>query len=236
MADFKETDLYNPAKEIFEEMGFTVRGEVKDCDLTAVLDGKTVAAELKKSFNITLVYQLLNRQSFADYVYAVIPRPKKGAKDKNWKSMVKLCKRLNFGLITVAVDSPLKFAEIICSPDEINHITNSRKRGLVQKEAASRSGDFNTGGSTGKKILTAYREKSIELLCLVKAYGEVSGQKLKELGYGDGEYSILYRNYYKWFKKAGRGVYCLSEEGEKSLLNPEYLKLVEFYTKKLNID
>lgn len=64
MSDFKETDLYEPVKKLFEGMGFSVYSEVKDCDLMAVKEEKTIIAELKKSFNITLVYQLLDRQSF----------------------------------------------------------------------------------------------------------------------------------------------------------------------------
>ena len=131
MSDFKETDLYEPVKKLFEGMGFSVYSEVKDCDLMAVKEEKTIIAELKKSFNITLVYQLLDRQSFCKNVYAVIPRPKKGARDRNFKSMVKLCKRLDLGLITVAVESPMKITEIICSPEEVNKITNYAKKKKV---------------------------------------------------------------------------------------------------------
>ena len=234
MPDFKETDLYYPVKSLFEDMGFTVRAEVKDCDLFAVKDDKTIVAELKKSFNITLVYQLLNRQTFCKNVYAVIPRPKKGAKDKNFKSMVKLCKKLDFGLITVALDSPVKFAETILSPNEISSITNYKKKTAAEKEAVSRSGDYNTGGSTGKKIITAYREKSIELLCLISVFCPVTGAKLLEMGYEKGAYSILYKNYYKWFEKVEKGVYTISKTGTKALEEEKYKNIVGYYLNKLN--
>ena len=56
MSDFKETDLYEPVKKLLEGMGFSVYSEVKGCDLMAVKEEKTIIAELKKSFNITLVY------------------------------------------------------------------------------------------------------------------------------------------------------------------------------------
>ncbi len=234
MPDFKETDLYLPVKSLFEDLGFTVKSEVKDCDIFAVKDDKTVVAELKKSFNITLVYQLLNRQTFCKNVYAVIPRPKKGAKDNNFKSMVKLCKKLDFGLITVALDSPVMFAEIILSPNEINSITNYKKKISVEKEAVLRSGDYNTGGSTGKKIITAYREKSLELLCLISVYGPFSGAKLRQMGYEKGAYSILYKNYYKWFEKTGKGVYGISKTGENALEDEQYKSIVGYYLDKFN--
>ena len=234
MPDFKETDLYLPVKSLFEDMGFTVKAEVKDCDIYAVKYDKTVVAEMKKSFNLTLIYQLLNRQTFCKNVYAVIPRPKKGAKDKNYKYMLKLCRKLDFGLITVALDSPVKFAEIIISPDEINSITNYKKQSSVKKEAASRSGDYNIGGSAGRKIITAYREKSIELLCLIIVYGPISGAGLRELGYEKGTYSILYKNYYKWFEKVEKGIYGISETGRKAVNDDKYKNIAEYYLNKFN--
>jgi len=232
MPDFKEVDLYEPAKRIFEEMGFTVRAEVKNCDLFAVKNDVTVVAELKKSFNMTLCYQLMDRQTFANNVYAVIPRPDKGTNDKNWKNMIKLCQKLDFGLITVALDSPLKFAEVVLSPSGIHKISNKKKNTTAMKEAKKRSEDLNTGGSTGKKLVTAYRERSLEMLCLTYTAGEMTGARLKELGYDKGEYSILYKNFYKWFKKKDKGIYELSETGLKVIKDNDYGNLIEFYMEK----
>ena len=229
MSDFKETDLYEPVKKLFEGMGFSVYSEVKGCDLMAVKEEKTIIAELKKSFNITLVYQLLDRQSFCKNVYAVIPRPKKGARDRNFKSMVKLCKRLDLGLITVAVESPMKITEIICSPEEVNKITNYAKKKKVQKEVLLRSGDYNKGGSTGKKLMTAYREKSIELMCIIEKIGKVTMKSLSQMGYDKSTCSIIYRNYYHWFERESKGVYILSAEGKRALESDEYAEVVEFY-------
>ncbi len=233
MNSFSESDLYEPVKKLFIEMGFDVRSEVKDCDIVAVKQENTIVAELKKSFNITLVYQLLQRQTFCKNVYAVIPRPKKGAKDKNWKNMLKLCKRLDFGVITVAIDSPTKLAQIICSPEGITKITNYKQKKSVEKEMVLRSEDFNKGGINCKKIVTVYREKAIKLLCVLKKEKTLTSAKLKELGYDKSEYSVLYNNFYKWFTKIEKGVYCISEEGEKALINEEYKNVVEFYSKSV---
>ena len=80
MADFKETDLYEPIRAFLEEEGYQVQAEVKDCDIAAVKDGQLVIVELKKSFNLKLVYQGLERQSLTEQVFVAIPRPKKGAR------------------------------------------------------------------------------------------------------------------------------------------------------------
>ena len=55
MADFKETDLYEPIRAFLEEKGYQVQAEVKDCDIAAVKDGQLLIVELKKAFNLKLV-------------------------------------------------------------------------------------------------------------------------------------------------------------------------------------
>ena len=89
MADFKETDLYEPIRAFLEEEGYQVQAEVKHCDIAAVKDGQLVIVELKKAFSLKLVYQGLERQSLTDQVFVAIPRPKTGAREKCWKDMLK---------------------------------------------------------------------------------------------------------------------------------------------------
>ena len=55
MADFKETDLYEPIRAFLEEEGYQVQAEVKNCDIAAVKDGQLVIVELKKAFSLKLV-------------------------------------------------------------------------------------------------------------------------------------------------------------------------------------
>lgn len=62
----KETDLYKPVKELFEKMGYTVNGEVKDMDVTAVRGDELVVVELKTAFNITLLQQAVKRQKITE--------------------------------------------------------------------------------------------------------------------------------------------------------------------------
>ena len=231
MADFKETDLYEPIRAFLEEEGYQVQAEVKDCDIAAVKDGQLVIVELKKSFNLKLVYQGLERQSLTEQVFVAIPRPKKGAREKSWKDMLKLLKRLELGLLTVALDSPLKTVDVVLEPSDSIAWKNRKKREKLQAELENRQVDANVGGMTRRKIITAFREKSIRLACLLEKEGQVSTASLRERGLED-SVGILSRNYDKWFKRVEKGVYALSEKGKEALENEDYAKVVAFYRKE----
>ncbi|MBR5467966.1 MAG: hypothetical protein IKU80_01915 [Firmicutes bacterium] len=229
MSDFQEKDLYDPVCRMLEEAGYEVKAEVKNCDIAAVMDGEITVVELKKAFNIKLVYQLLERQSFSKYVYAAIPRPKDGNNTSSFKSMIKLLKKIDCGLITVAMDSPVKTVDVILDPSGEKKITSHRKKKQVGNEFSARSGNLNVGGVNKTEIITAYRERSIEMLCLAEKHERISGAFLKELGYGQKEYSIFYKNYYGWFEKAEKGIYMLSEKGKEALEKEEYQNLIEYF-------
>ena len=113
MTEFKETDLYEPIRAFLEEEGYQVQAEVKQCDIAAEKNGRLVVVELKRAFGLKLVYQGLERQSLTDEVFVAIPRPKKGAREKAWQDMLRLLKRLELGLLTVALDSPLKTVDVV---------------------------------------------------------------------------------------------------------------------------
>ena len=228
MADFKETDLYEPIRAFLEEEGYQVQAEVKDCDIAAVKDGQLVIVELKKSFNLKLVYQGLERQSLTEQVFVAIPRPKKGAREKSWKDLLKLLKRLELGLLTVALDSPLKTVDVVLEPSDSIAWKNRKKGEKLQAELENRQVDANVGGMTGRKIMTAFREKSIRLACLLEKEGQVSTASLRERGLED-SVGILSRNYDKWFKRVEKGVYALSEKGKEALEKEDYAKVVSFF-------
>ena len=79
--------------------------------------------------------------------------------------------------------------------------------------------------------MTAFREKSIRLACLLEKEGQVSTASLRERGLED-SVGILSRNYDKWFKRVEKGVYALSEKGKEALENEDYAKVVAFYRKE----
>lgn len=228
MTDFKETDLYEPIRAFLEEEGYQVQAEVKDCDIAAVKDGQLVIVELKKAFNLKLVYQGLERQSLTEQVFVAIPRPKKGQREKAWKDMLKLLKRLELGLLTVALDSPLHTVDVVLEPSDSIAWKNRKKREKVQAELENRQVDGNVGGMTRRKIMTAFREKSIRLACMLEREGQISTASLRERGLED-YIGIFVKNYDKWFKRVEKGVYALSEKGREALENEDYAKAVAFY-------
>ena len=228
MTDFKETDLYEPIRAFLEEEGYQVQAEVKGCDIAAVKDGQLVIVELKKSFSLKLVYQGLERQSLTEQVFVAIPRPKKGAREKSWKDMVKLLKRLELGLLTVALDSPLQTVDVVLEPSDSLAWKNRKKREKVQAELEKRQVDANVGGMTRRKIMTAFREKSIRVACILEKEGQLSLAEFRERGLEDCV-GLLSKNYDKWFKRVEKGVYALSEKGIEALENEDFAKVVAFY-------
>ena len=228
MTDFKETDLYEPIRAFLEEEGYQVQAEVKGCDIAAVKDGQLVIVELKKAFNLKLVYQGMERQSLTEHVFVAIPRPKKGQREKAWKDMLKLLKRLELGLLTVALDSPLQTVDVVLEPSDSLAWKNRKKREKVQAELENRQVDANVGGMTRRKIMTAFREKSIRVACLLEKEGQLSLAEFRERGMEDCV-GLLSKNYDKWFRRVEKGVYALSEKGKEALENEDFAKVVAFY-------
>jgi hypothetical protein len=110
---------------------------------------------------------------------------------------------------------------------------NKRKRESIIKEMNGRYDDLNIGGSTGKKLVTAYRESSIFIACCLESLGPSSPKKLRGLGTDAKKTtSILSENHYGWFEKVDRGIYSITEEGRKAL--KQYKQLAEHYYEKVD--
>lgn len=227
-----EEELYIPVKKYFERRGFQVKGEVKNCDIAGVKGDVLLIVELKRNFNLKLIYQAMERQKITNHVYVAIPRPKNFRK-KEVKRMIELLKRLNIGLIVVNFGEKRTLVQTILQPESEKFVpkTNIGKN-YILKEFNERSGDFNTGGKTRTKIVTAYREKSIEIACFLERLVKGSGAELKKLGCDKYSTSIMYNNFYGWFHKIGRGAYILSEKGRLYLDGNEFTDIIEFYRKE----
>lgn len=227
-----ETDLYKPVHDYLTCEGYTVRSEVDGCDLTAVRGDELVIVELKRSFNLKLLIQATKRQRAADSVYVAIPRPKGGAYTKNWNDMCHLLRRLELGLIVVTLRKGNSNAEVVFHPAPFKRTGSSRQRQSILREISGRNGEYNTGGSRGKKLMTAYRENSIHIACCMEKLGPLSPSKLQKLGTGPKTASILANNFYGWFQKESRGIYGLNSSGKEYLETcPE---LAEYYRKLID--
>ena len=210
----KETDMYGPIKKLLESSGFTVKGEVKGCDIAAVRGGELWLVEMKLSLTVTLLYQAMSRQTISPCVFVAIPRPKK--LDKKFKNTQKILKKLELGLIITALDSETPFAEIVLYPGKPHKLY--KRSAAIRNEIENRVGD-TPGGSTKVPITTVYREQCIKVACMMDRHGaEVSPKLLKnEYNCGKNTGSILQRNFYGWFDKAGKGLYVLSDAGHDFL-------------------
>lgn len=231
-----EEDLYKPVHDYLVSEGYNVYSEVKHCDVTAVKDEELLIVEMKQSLNLELVLQGTKRQRATDSVYVAVPKPKGGIFSKRWNDLTHLLRRLELGLILVTVKKDHSYVEVVFHPSpfdrEKSKRSAKRKKYSIIKEIDGRHGDYNTGGSCRKKLVTAYRENAIQIACLLKALGHMSPAKLRALGTDEKKTrSILSDNHYGWFEKLGRGTYGLSQKGLEELVS--YTELTEFYMSKL---
>jgi hypothetical protein len=229
--------MYEPIKKFFVSMGYEVRAEVKNCDITLVKDGELTVIEMKKAFNMTLLFQCMERQAITSQVYAAIPNLRR-MKNGNLAKTKKVCKSLGIGLITVDVWSALKTIEIVQSPPVPEKLKTSKKsaelRDNVMKEISGRSDDYNTGGAVKKKLATAYRETVIHVACALESAlrdGDAfSGIELiKDYSAPPNATGVLRNDFYGWFRKVGGKRYTLSDEGRAMLEDGEFAELVRVY-------
>lgn len=235
--DFREEDLYKPIYEYLSDLGYTVRGEVKHCDIAAVRGEELIVVEMKKSLNLDLILQAALRQKLADQVYIAVPKPGRALFSKRWKDLYYLLKRLQFGLIFVSFKEDFSLVEVVFDPVPFDMSNtkkrNNKKKQELLKEFAARHGNFNTGGSTKKKLVTAYREQAMHIACCLMKYGPLSPKAVRELGTDEKKTAaILKRNFYKWFEQTPEGLYGINEKGRQEVeayaeLHAYYMKLIE---------
>lgn len=231
--NYKEKDLYIPVKTELESRGFVVKSEVHSCDVMALKDDSILIVELKKSLNLDVILQAVERKKITDDVYIAVFKKKRMLFSKRYKRIAYLLRRLEIGLFVVEESfSELIAREVVeCKPfDKKKSLQLTKKRRTaIMKEFNERSVDLNTGGSVREKIYTAYFEKSFLIAYLLNKHGNLSIKELKELG-SDSEKtsSILQKNFYGWFERVERGVYCLTNLGTEELVKyPDLLRIIE---------
>jgi hypothetical protein len=241
MRGVSEADLYEPVKNLLAARGFTVRGEVTGCDVTAARGDELWVVELKLGFNTRLLFQAVERQKITPHVFVALPRPKRN-NNKDFAAAQVILKKLDIGLITVALDSPLKHAEIILFPEQAEKTHPSRERARAKRSADIRKEmdgrrDDTPGGVTKTKVNTAFRERCVRIACLVERHGALSARELvNDYGCGKDAGGILIKNFYGWFVKAGKGRYALSGAGERYLADNAAGGLVAYYRMRAKDD
>ncbi|HOQ30356.1 MAG TPA: hypothetical protein PLH36_16595, partial [Armatimonadota bacterium] len=103
-----ETELYPPIRDFLVSLGYTVRSEVRGCDITATREDELVVIEMKRRFSTDLLIQAVERQRLTDSVYVALPQsaiPTGRSGRARWQGMQRLLKRLELGLLLVSSES-----------------------------------------------------------------------------------------------------------------------------------
>ncbi|MFD0673137.1 DUF2161 family putative PD-(D/E)XK-type phosphodiesterase [Cohnella sp. GCM10027633] len=186
-------------------------------------------------------------------------RTKKGAHNQRFGDITTLCRRLQLGFLTVTFyKTKAPVLEVWCEPgapyaSERVRISNpadavvaaeaqqayalaaaagGRKKGAARllKEFSARSGDYNVGGSTKRKLVTAYRERALQCALALAAHGASAPRQVRDWTGCPDAGSLLRTNYYGWFRRLGVGRYELSPSGRAAL--KEYSEVVAAWTAK----
>jgi hypothetical protein len=205
-----ESDLYAPVKALLEGQGYSVKGEVRGCDVVAVRgDEPPVIVELKRAFGMGLVLQGINRLALSDAVYLAV-----GAWPKNLRDIKKLCKRLGLGLMVVVGER----VDILLDPAPYKPRKDRRRLGRMLGEHARRIGDPTLGGSSTRvPLMTAYRQEALRCAGLLAKNGPMKIAALKLAADAPKAAAILSADYYGWFERIERGIYGLTPKGRMGL-------------------
>ncbi|GKU80265.1 hypothetical protein L3i20_v246620 [Paenibacillus sp. L3-i20] len=240
MAVKLEEELYSPIKSYYEQRGYIVKSEVMHCDMVALHPerNETVIIEMKKTFNLALLLQGIERLRLENNVVLAVERNRKksGAVNQRFGDLTELCRMLGLGLMTVTffkTKSP--FIEWLCEPGESpQRGMRHRKRDRLLTEFKERSGDYNVGGSTGRKLVTAYREKALRCAYALQKKGPSAPREVVSFtGYSKSG-NMLRNNAYGWFQRIERGKYALLPQGAEALLH--YQDVLTEWIEKINFE
>jgi hypothetical protein len=212
-----ETDLYAPIRDLLEQRGYEVRGEVESCDIAATKGDELVVVELKLRFSVDLLAQACDRLRITDSVYVAIPKPTTNVRGRKWRRSRALLRRLEVGLLLVDLDVAPPSVEIILHPLPYQRQRSKKRERAMITEMAGRSGDYNEGGSIGKELMTAYREAAIYIACALEEFGPQTAAQVRKRGAAAKAHSILYSNFYGWFNRVARGVYAITPQGAEDI-------------------
>lgn len=104
------------------------------------------------------------------------------------------------------------------------------KAAKLLKEFNARSGDYNVGGSTKRKLITAYRERAIQCALALYFHGPSAPRIVRDLTHCPTAASMLRSNYYGWFRRASKGIYEITPAGLAAL--SEYGEVARVWAKQ----
>lgn len=208
----RETDLYPPIKRLLEGQGYEVKSEIGAADVVGVREGDDpVVVELKTGFSLSLFHQAIDRQRVTDAVYITVPHGSGQAFHQALRNNLGLCRRLGLGLITVRADDG--FLQIHCDPAPYRPRKSKVRRGRLLQEFERRVGDPNSGGSTRRGLMTAYRQDALKCLHLLHQHGPTKASDVAKRTGVEKARRLMADDHYGWFDRVQTGVYTLSPKG-----------------------
>ncbi len=215
-APIRETALYAPVKALLEGQGYEVKGEVGAADVVACRpDEEPVIVELKTGFSLSLFHQAIDRLRLSGLIYVCVPRGSGRNFQRSMKNNKALCRRLGLGLITVRLKDGL--AEVHLDPAPYQPRQSKRKKARLLKEFASRAGDPNTGGSSRKTLMTAYRQDALRCAGTLYHNGATKAALVAKACGVSNARQIMSANHYGWFDRVATGIYELSPNGKRAI-------------------
>lgn len=220
----KETDLHLPLKRFLESQGYSVNCEVNNCDIVARKDGDVVVIEMKTRLSVALLAQANLRKELTDSVYVAVPFSQEKKWTRNYRSIKKLLRTLEIGLIAVYFMKKKTRVEILLHPHPFVKRKSKKKLRAVISEIQGRYTELNVSGSSGSaEKITSYRLEAIKIASALEKCGESSPKKLREMGCFEKTQKILQNNFYGWFDRMSKGLYVLNDSGKKALRRYEPL-------------
>ena len=216
-----ETDLYPAVKAFLEAQGYTVKSEIRGCDVVALRgDAPPVIVELKLAFSLALLLQGIDRLSLTDRVYLAVSRPR-GRRARGVsvyrREIRDLCRRVGLGLLTVAPGRTAAAVEVVAEPMPYRPRRRTKELTRLLGEHARRAGDPNRGGVTRTPIVTAYRQEALRCALLIRLGGHANIKMLRETGVVPNASKILQRDVYGWFRRRERATYELTDRAQQDI-------------------
>ncbi len=213
----KETELFEPVKNLLIKQGYQVKAEVKDIDILGYKEDVYLAVELKTSFTMKLIYQAIDRQKTMDIVYICIPKNTLPKSKSQYRQLMYLLKRLELGLIVVYDHQ----AEVLLEADvfdlEKSRSYYKKKKQKILKEYHLRKNTINIGGTKARR-LTRYKEMVIEIGLYLIEHEKASPKEIREKTNILKTAAILQKNYNNYFERPTRGIYQLTQKGKQEIL------------------
>lgn len=211
----RETDLYAPVKLFLEGQGYEVKSEVGAADVVAVRGEEApVIVELKARFSLSLFHQAIERLALTDIVYVAVPRIGGAAFRKALRNNKRLCRRLGIGLLTVRMKDG--FVDAHVDPGPYKPKQSKPKQARLLREFTRLVGDPNTGGSTRRGLMTAYRQDALRCLNVLMEKGPTKAAHVSEAANVTNARRLMADNHYGWFERVETGIYALSPKGESA--------------------